>query len=86
VLAGRGGYTGGGRFDGGCASPTASGLAWFAILFIGRYPRGIFDHVEGVTRRHDRVVGYGFIVVTDRYPPFALGEPEPGPGASAADE
>jgi hypothetical protein len=47
-------------------------VAWFAILFTGRYPRWIFDYVEGVIRWHNRVVGYAFILVTDRYPPFRL--------------
>jgi hypothetical protein len=47
-------------------------VAWFAILFTGRYPRGLFDYVEGTIRWHNRVVGYAFILVTDEYPPFRL--------------
>ena len=47
-------------------------IAWFAILFTGRYPRGIFDFVEGVLRWHNRVVGYTYTLVTDEYPPFRL--------------
>ena len=46
--------------------------AWFAILFTGRYPRAIFDYVEGVLRWHNRVLGYAVILVTDEYPPFRL--------------
>ena len=46
--------------------------AWFAIVFTGRYPRPLFAYVEGVIRWHNRVVGYAFILVTDRYPPFRL--------------
>jgi Domain of unknown function (DUF4389) len=46
--------------------------AWFAILFTGRYPRGLFTYVEGVIRWHNRVVGYAVILVTDQYPPFRL--------------
>ena len=47
-------------------------IAWFAILFTGRYPRGMFDFVEGVIRWHNRVVGYALTLVTDKYPPFRL--------------
>jgi hypothetical protein len=47
-------------------------IAWFAILFTGRYPRGLFNFVLGVFRWTNRVVGYAFILVTDEYPPFRL--------------
>ena len=47
-------------------------IAWFAILFTGRYPRGMFDFVEGVVRWGQRVVAYAFTLVTDKYPPFSL--------------
>ncbi|MDQ1541534.1 MAG: hypothetical protein QOH29_2260 [Actinomycetota bacterium] len=47
-------------------------LAWFAILFTGRYPRGMFGFVEGVLRWGQRVIAYAFLMVTDRYPPFSL--------------
>jgi hypothetical protein len=47
-------------------------VAWFAILFTGRYPQGIFTFVEGVFRWHNRVVAYALVLVTDQYPPFRL--------------
>ena len=47
-------------------------IAWFAILFTGRYPQGMFRFVEGVVRWHNRVIGYALTLVTDRYPPFRL--------------
>ena len=47
-------------------------LAWFAILFTGRYPRGMFEFVEGVFRWSNRVTAYAFLLVTDQYPPFRL--------------
>ena len=47
-------------------------IAWFAILFTGRFPRGIFDYLVGVGRWSNRVTAYAFILVTDEYPPFRL--------------
>jgi hypothetical protein len=47
-------------------------IAWFAILIVGRYPRGLFEFVVGVARWGERVNAYVFMLVTDRYPPFRL--------------
>jgi hypothetical protein len=50
----------------------AAVLAWFAILFTGRYPSSLFEYIEGVLRWHNRVGAYAFLLITDRYPPFSL--------------
>jgi len=47
-------------------------VAWFAIVFTGRYPRSVFAFVEGVLRWTQRVVAYALLLVTDKYPPFTL--------------
>jgi len=47
-------------------------IAWFAILFTGRYPKGLFDYIVGVARWALRVQAYAFLLVTDIYPPFSL--------------
>ena len=47
-------------------------IAWFAILFTGRYPQGLFDYMVGVARWALRVNAYAFLLVTDDYPPFSL--------------
>jgi hypothetical protein len=47
-------------------------IAWFAILFTGRYPQALFDYVVGVFRWGLRVEAYALLLVTDQYPPFSL--------------
>ncbi len=56
----------------GIAAIVSIVIAWFAILFTGRYPKDLFDFVVGVFRWSLRVAAYAFLLTTDRYPPFAL--------------
>ena len=49
-------------------------FAWFAILFTGKYPKVIFDFVEGFLRWSLRVNAYAILLTSDEYPPFRLKE------------
>ena len=57
----------------GLAAAVVSFIAWFAILFTGQYPRGMFDFVVGVLRWQLRVNTY-MLMLTDTYPPFGAKE------------
>jgi hypothetical protein len=56
----------------GIAAVVVTIIAWFAILFTGQYPQGMFSFVVGVGRWALRVQAYAFLLITDRYPPFSL--------------
>jgi hypothetical protein len=55
----------------GIAASVAWVIAWFAILFTKRFPRGLFDFTVGVTRWQYRVNAYTGLL-RDEYPPFSL--------------
>ena len=59
-------------------------IAAVALLFTGRYPRGIFDLVVGLDRWAFRVLGYAALM-TDAYPPFRLDQGGAEPGAPAVE-
>jgi hypothetical protein len=55
----------------GIASSVVAFIAWWAILFTGKYPRWAFDFVVGYVRWYTRVSGY-YLLLTDKYPPFSI--------------
>ena len=56
----------------GIAAGVVTFIAWFALVFTGRYPQSLFNYVVGVGRWALRVQAYATLLVTDRYPPFSL--------------
>jgi len=46
-------------------------ISWWAILFTGKYPKGMFDFVVGYMRWQARVNSYWMMLLTDEYPPFS---------------
>lgn len=47
-------------------------LAWFSILFTGRYPKKLFNFVVEVYNWNLRVIAYAFLFITDNYPKFSF--------------
>jgi len=55
----------------GIASGVGAFVAWWAILFTGKYPKWAFTFVAGYVRWYARVTGY-YLLLTDKYPPFSI--------------
>src|SRR5437763_6586534 len=60
----------------GLIAEIAAFIAWFALVFTGRYPDGLYDFVAGYMRFLGRYGGF-YYLLTDEWPPFGGGE-EPG--------
>ena len=56
----------------GIGAFVAAIIGWFAVLFTGRWPEGLFNYIVGVMRWGARVGAYIYLL-TDRYPPFTPG-------------
>jgi Domain of unknown function (DUF4389) len=55
----------------GIAASVVLFISWFAVLFTGRYPRGMFDFLVGYERWRQRVAAY-LLLQVDEYPPFSM--------------
>ncbi len=55
----------------GIAASVVTFIAWFAILFTGRYPQGLYGFAVGYMRWSLRVQAY-VLLMRDEYPPFSL--------------
>ncbi|MCB0861674.1 MAG: DUF4389 domain-containing protein [Solirubrobacterales bacterium] len=53
-------------------------IAWFAILFVGRFPEGMYNFVGGILRFTQRVNGFMYLQ-TDAWPPFGIGDDDSYP-------
>jgi len=49
-------------------------FTWLCVVFAAKYPKGLFNFVVGTLRWGARVGAYAFLLTTDKYPPFRLGE------------
>ncbi len=59
----------------GLAAAVLAIVAWFAIVFTGRYPDGLYNFNAGFVRFHGRLMGWMYLF-TDEWPPFN-GQPDP---------
>ncbi len=55
----------------GFAWAVSTVIAWFAIVFTGRFPEGLYRFATGMVRWNTRVEAYG-LLLRDEYPPFSL--------------
>jgi hypothetical protein len=55
----------------GLASGFVMVIAWFAVVFTGNYPKGLWEFMLGVYRWQSRISAY-MLGLTDQYPPFSL--------------
>jgi hypothetical protein len=62
----------------GLATGIAVIVAWFALVFTGKYPAGLYSFVAGFVRFDARVVGYMYLL-TDTFPPFSGSADAPYP-------